>query len=145
MSFIRYKNVGPTTVLTNNAFSQVDLSGTIDLSTIVTTTYLETNPMHVVSKCSVTDNINFVGNFYTFHFTVYHTGSGYAYGGVVYSLDCPYETESISDWKDFELSTEGIYPSFNGSNMTIYGSMRSPNSIDITIRSYVEIYLKGNV
>lgn len=145
MPFIRYKDIGPTTVISSKTFIQVDLSNGIDLSQFVTIAQLQVNPLHLVSKWSVVDESGCIGNFYTFHLTIYHDGTNYAYGGIAYGVECPIETESSSDWADFELSTEGIYLKFSGDVMTIYGSMRSPNGINLTVRSYVEFYVEGNV
>jgi len=145
MSFIRFKEIGPTTVYNSTSQGTVDISNGIDLSTYVTKTQLQTNPMHVVCKWTAADNKECYANFYTFHFTVYHDGSNYAYGGIRYSDRCPIETKSFGDWGEFEFGNEGVELIFSDDTMTIIAYVRSVNGIDITIKGYTEFYVKSDI
>lgn len=142
MSFIRYKEIGPTSIYNSNTFGPVDLSSAIDLSRIGSTSFFQTNPVHVLCMWIVVDQVTAIGNAYKHNFTIFHDGENYRFVGEIYSISCPIQVSTDNDWGDFELGTEGVNPTFSGDEMTIVGFIRSPNSIDLKITSYIEIYGK---
>lgn len=140
MPYRRYREVGPTTTFNNTGFIFPALSSEIDLAAYGSRSQLEASPIHVMVNWVVLDESESIGISYKHHFTVFYTGSFYAFRGTNYSLECPIMTSSGNDWGDFELGTEGTYPSFSGDKMQIITSVRSPNGIALKIASYVEIY-----
>jgi hypothetical protein len=146
MSFIRYKDIGPTTILSSTTFVFIDLSNGIDMAEISTRLNLETNPLHIVVKWTVADNVGCNGNFYTFHFTLFCDNKGdYIYNGIGYSEDCPIKTTSDGDWGEFTLAEEGVFLSFEGDEMRVITSALSVNGIELEIRGYIEIYGESDV
>lgn len=143
MSFIRERLIGIEQTFDDTSFVQLDLSGAIDISRYATTTHLETNPIHLMVHLTIVDEAQGTGMKFISHFTIAYR-SGYIYGGVPYSLECPVYSETFNDG-DFDLSDEGVYLSFSGDNMTINTSVRTPNGLTLTVNSYFEMYLNSNV
>ena len=143
MSFIRERLIGIEQTFSDTSFVQLDLSGAIDLSRYATTTHLETNPIHLLVHLTIVDEAQGLGNKFISHFTVAYR-SGYIYGGIPYSLECPVYSETFNDG-DFELQGEGVYLTISGDEMTINASVRTPNGLTLTVNSYFEMYLNSNV
>jgi hypothetical protein len=148
MSFIRERIIGTDTVFNDQSFIQIDISGIIDLSTYATNTHLETNPLHLVVYTSIVDETEATGAGFVQRFTIFYDanyfGGNYIVDGIVYDTKCPIYFETFGDGV-FEWSTEGTYVSFDGSNATIFASVRSIGGIDLRIRSYIELYINSNV
>ena len=143
MSFIRERLIGIEQTFDDTSFVQLNLSGAIDISRYATTTHLETNPIHLMVHLTIVDEAQGTGMKFISHFTIAYR-SGYIYGGVPYSLECPVYSETFND-DDFDLADEGVYLSFSGDNMTINTSVRTPNGLTLTVNSYFEMYLNSNV
>ena len=143
MSFIRERLIGIEQTFSDTSFVQLNLSGSIDLRGYATRTHLETNPIHLMVHLMIVDEAQGTGMKFISHFTIAYR-SGYIYGGIPYSLECPVYSETFNDG-DFDLADEGVYLSFSGDDMTINTSVRTPNGLTLTVNSYFEMYLNSNV
>jgi hypothetical protein len=149
MSFIRERLIGNDITFNSTVFVSEELAS-INLASYASQTHLETNPMHVVVYWNVTEEItNFIGTGFIHHFTVLYdknfSGGNYIYTGIGYDETCPVRVNTIVDFNDFELGAEGLFLSFVDGTMSVFASLRSPNGVDLRIRTYIELYVNSDV